>query len=103
MLWEEKEGSARGSAEITKGLVSNQIEVNKILMRRVVVSSNTAFPQKVVNIDKVVNRDAINEVGGIIEVQGNDAEDVKKYLIPRNNSINYFIHFNCKQFNNKIF
>ena len=80
MLWEEKEGSARGSAEITKGLVSNQIEVNKIVMRRVVVSSNTAFPQKVVNIDKVVNKSAINEVGGIIEVQGQDAEDVKKYF-----------------------
>lgn len=80
MLWEEKQGSARGSAEITKGLISNQIEVNKILMRRVVVTSNTAFPQKVVNIDKVVNKEAVNTVGGIIEVEGQDAEDVRKYF-----------------------
>lgn len=80
MLWEEKEGSARGSAELTKGLISNQIEVNKIIMRRALVAKNTAFPQKVVNIDKIQNKDAVNEVGGIIEVSGIDANDVKNYF-----------------------
>lgn len=80
LLWEEKQGSARGSAELTKGLISNQIEVNKILMRRAVVTSNTAFPQKVINTDKIVNKDAVNQVGGIIEVSGIEANRVQDFF-----------------------
>lgn len=77
MLWEEKEGSARGEGEV-RNLIPNQIEVNKTLMRRALVAKNTAYPQKVVNIDKIVNPKAINEVGGLIKVSGNNIDDIRK-------------------------
>lgn len=76
MLWEEKQGSARGVGEITRGLIANQLEVNKTLTRRVLVAKNTAYPQKVVNIDRIQNPSALNEVGGIIRVTGVDAQNV---------------------------
>lgn len=77
MLWEEKEGSARGEGEV-RNLIPNQIEVNKTLMRRALVAKNTAYPQKVVNIDKIVNPKAINEVGGLIKVSGSNIDDIRK-------------------------
>ena len=76
MLWEEKPGSARGAGEITVGLIANQIEVNKTLMRRALVAKNTAYPQKVVNIDKIQNPGALGEVGGIVRVSGMDVQNV---------------------------
>ncbi len=77
MIWEEKQGSARGVGEITVGLIANQIEVNKTLMRRALVAKNTAYPQKVVNIDKIQNPSALNEVGGIIKVSGMGVQNVQ--------------------------
>ena len=77
MIWEEKQGSARGTGEITVGLIANQIEVNKTLMRRALVAKNTAYPQKVVNIDKIQNPSALNEVGGIIKVSGMGVQNVQ--------------------------
>ena len=76
MLWGEEPGSSRGYGEITVGLIANQIEVNKTLMRRALVAKNTAYPQKVVNIDKIQNPGALNEVGGIIKVSGMDVQNV---------------------------
>lgn len=76
MLWGEEFGSARGAGEITVGLKANQREENKVLMRRSLVVKNTAYPQKVVNIDKVQNPGAIGEVGGIIRVSGMDVQNV---------------------------
>lgn len=78
MVWEEKEGSARGEGEV-RHLIPNQIEVNKTLMRRLITVKQTAFPQKVVNIDKIQNPNAINEVGGILRTKGGmSVEDVGK-------------------------
>lgn len=77
MIWEEQQGSARGIGEITTGLIANQIEVNKILMRRALVTKNTAYPQKIVNVDKIQNPSALNEVGGIIRVSGMDVQNVQ--------------------------
>lgn len=77
MPWEEKEGSARGEGEV-KSLIPNQIEVNKTIMRRLITVKQTAYPQKVVRIDKVKNPNAINEVGGVIKVDGADVQDVNK-------------------------
>ena len=77
MPWEEKEGSARGEGEV-KSLIPNQIEVNKTIMRRLITVKQTAYPQKVVRIDKVQNPNAINEVGGVIKVDGADVQDVNK-------------------------
>lgn len=76
-LWEEKEGSARGEGEV-KQLIPNQIEVNKTIMRRVLVAKNTAYPQKVVAVEKVINPSAVDQVGGTIKIKGNNVDDVNK-------------------------
>lgn len=79
MIWEEKEGSARGEGEV-KHLIPNQIEVNKTIMRRLITVKNTAYPQKVANVSKIMNPEALNEVGGIIKTDGASVDDVSKIL-----------------------
>lgn len=76
-LWSDKEGSARGEGEV-RTLIPNQIETNKTAMRRLLTAKNTAYPQKIYNRTKVVNPEAIDSVGGIIEVEGMEIDDVKK-------------------------
>ena len=77
--WEEKEGSARGEGEVRR-LIPNQIEVNKTLMRRVLTVKDQAYPQKVVDVSKVSNPDALNKVGVTIRTQGNTVDDVHKIV-----------------------
>lgn len=77
MLWCEKEGSARGEGEV-RVLIPNQIETNKTAMRRLLTAKNIAYPQKVYDVDKIQNPDAINTVGGTIEVSGMGVDDVSK-------------------------
>ena len=77
MLWEDKEGSARGESEVS-GLIANQIETNKTAMRRLLTAKNTAYPQKIYNRDKVDNPEMIDVVGGVIEAKGMDVDDVNK-------------------------
>lgn len=79
-LWEEKEGSARGEGEV-RFLIPNQIEVNRTEVRRVLTVKYQAYPQKVVNVDKISNPSAINRVGGVIKTKGNaTVEDVSKVI-----------------------
>lgn len=76
--WKMKKGSARGEGEV-KYLIPNQIEVNKILMRSALVVKQTAYPQKVVNVDKIQNPSAVDQVGGkILTKNGQTIEDVSK-------------------------
>lgn len=78
MIWEEKEGSARGEGEV-RHLIPNQIEVNKTIMRRLITVKQTAYPQKVVNTDKVINPSAVDEVGGTLKTKGGmSVDDVTK-------------------------
>ena len=78
MLWEEKIGSARGEGEV-RHLIPNQIEVNKTIMRRLITVKNTAYPQKVVNTDKVMNPSAVDQVGGVLKTKGGmGVDDVSK-------------------------
>lgn len=74
ILWEEKKGSARGEGEVRQ-LIPNQLETNKTAMRRALTVKNTAYPQKIVNIEKIQNPDQLNAVGGIIKIKGGDAVD----------------------------
>ena len=79
-LWEEKEGSARGEGEV-RFLIPNQIEVNRTEVRRVLTVKYQAYPQKVVNVDKIANPSAINRVGGVIKTKGNaTVDDVAKVI-----------------------
>lgn len=79
MVWEEKEGSARGEGEV-RHLIPNQIEVNKTEMRRVLSVMHQAFPQKVVDSHKVSNPEALGKVGAVIKTQGASVEDVHKVV-----------------------
>ena len=77
--WEEKEGSARGEGEV-RFLIPNQLEVNKTEVRRVLTVKYQAYPQKVANVDKIANPSALNQVGGVIKVNGMAVEDVHKVI-----------------------
>lgn len=78
-VWEEKKGSARGEGEV-RTLIPNQIEVNKTEMRRVLTVKFQAYPQKVADVSKIVNKSALNAVGGIIEISGQTVDDVHKVV-----------------------
>ena len=77
--WEEREGSARGEGEV-RYLIPNQIEVNRTEVRRVLTVKYQAYPQKVVDVSKVTNPQALNTVGGIIKTSGQAVDDVHKIV-----------------------
>ncbi len=77
--WEEKEGSARGEGEV-RYLIPNQIEVNRTEVRRVLTVKYQAYPQKVVDVSKISNPQALNTVGGTITTNGQPVEDVHKIV-----------------------
>ena len=77
--WEEKEGSARGEGEV-RYLIPNQIEVNRTEIRRVLTVKYQAYPQKVVDVSKISNPQALNTVGGTIRTNGQPVEDVHKIV-----------------------
>lgn len=79
MLWEEREGSARGEGEV-RYLIPNQIEINKTIMRRLISAKTTAYPQKIVDMSKVQNPSAIDKIGGTIKANGQSVDDVKKII-----------------------
>jgi hypothetical protein len=78
-VWEEKEGSARGEGEV-RYLIPNQIEVNRTEVRRVLTVKYQAFPQKVVDMSKVANPQALNTVGGVIKTNGTPVDDVHRIV-----------------------
>ena len=77
--WEEKEGSARGEGEV-RYLIPNQIEVNRTEVRRVLTVKYQAYPQKVVDVSKISNPNALNTVGGTIRTNGAPVDDVHKIV-----------------------
>ena len=77
--WEEKEGSARGEGEV-RYLIPNQIEVNRTEVRRVLTVKYQAYPQKVADISKIQNPQALNTVGGVIKTNGAPVDDVHKIV-----------------------
>ena len=79
MVWEEKEGSARGEGEV-RYLIPNQIEVNRTEMRRVLTVKSQAYPQKVVDVSKIANPNALDTVGGTIRTNGQPVDDVHKIV-----------------------
>lgn len=85
MLWEEKEGDARGEGEV-RYLIPNQLEINKTEMRRLISAKNTAYPQKAVDITKIQNPSALDKVGSLIKVNGQSLDDVKKAITTINPS-----------------
>ena len=78
-VWEEKEGSGRGEGE-ARCLIPNQIEVNRILVRRAMISMLQAFPRTIYDASKIANPQALNTVGGVIRINGQTVDDVKKII-----------------------
>lgn len=76
-IWEEIEGSARGTGEVHQ-VLHNQREINKNENRRALSVKITAYPQKVANISKIKNPKSINKVGTTITTEEFDVDDVRK-------------------------
>jgi hypothetical protein len=77
--WESKTGSARGEGEC-RHLIPNQIEINKTLMRRILVAKLQSYPRQVADITRITNPEALNTVGGIVKIDGQTVDDVKKVV-----------------------
>lgn len=79
-IWQEKKGWSRGEGEV-RGLIPNQLELNKTLMRYLLAVKQCAYAQKIVNIDKIANPSSINQIGGTIQVSGGaTVDDVSKVI-----------------------
>jgi hypothetical protein len=80
MIWESREGSARGEGEV-RHLTPNQKEVNKILTRSALVVKLTAYQTKVVNKDRIANYGDVNKVGATLYTKnGQTIDDVNKVV-----------------------
>lgn len=77
-IWKEKKGWARGEGEV-RTLIPNQLELNKSLARMLLSIKQCAYAQKVANIEKISNPQALNQVGGLIKTKnGITVDDVDK-------------------------
>lgn len=82
LVWLKQRDSARGVGEVLP-LIPNQIETNKMLARRLMNAKMSAFSRLVYNVDKVVNKNSLDDVGTAIKVrdmQASDVTDVVTYL-----------------------
>ena len=67
-VWEEEKGYARGVSEVS-GLIENQREINKTATRRAIGVRIGAYPKLVVDIERVANPAALEQVGSTIELE----------------------------------
>ena len=82
--WEEEKGYARGISEV-RGLIDNQIEINRTATRRAIAVKIGAYPKVVYDKERVSNPSALDQVGSKIELKELRADDVTKvvnYLRP---------------------
>lgn len=82
--WEDFPNSARGVSEV-KGMIPNQIELNKTLARISMTIKQMAFPRLAIDANAVTNREQLNKVGGMIELNGDGMQSVSQmvqYLQP---------------------
>ena len=79
LVWIAAKNSARGVGEVSP-LIPNQIEVNKMLTRRLLNAKITAFGRMVYNGDTVTNPDGIGKVGAPIKLRGTPAARVTDHV-----------------------
>lgn len=77
MNWDLRKGSARGEG-IVRNLIPNQIELNKLIMRKLLTARNIAFPIKIIDTSVVQNPEAADKVGATIKINGKGMDDVRK-------------------------
>lgn len=83
-IWEQKKGYARGISEV-RGLIDNQIEINRTATRRAIAVKIGAYPKIVYDKERVSNPAALDQVGSKVELKDVRADDVGKivnYLRP---------------------
>ena len=88
MIWKEVKGYSRGVGEV-KYLIPNQIEINRTLMRRVLIVKMCAYPKNVVDTSKIANPQDVDKIGVTLRTTGNTVDDVRKAFtttIPANMS-----------------
>lgn len=77
-IWKDKKGWSRGEGEV-RTLIPNQLELNKSLARMLLSIKQCAYAQRVANVDKIANPQALNQVGGLIKTKnGMQVDDVDK-------------------------
>ena len=76
-IWKEVKGYARGVGEV-KYLIPNQIEINKTLMRRVLIVKLCAYPKSIVATNMIANPQDADKVGVTLRTNGNTVDDVRK-------------------------
>ncbi len=84
LRWEERFGTARGVGNVDF-LIANQLEVNKTLARRSVMTKRDAYNKIAYDRNKVTNIDELDKAGAKIEVdnlEGNPIDTIIQYLRP---------------------
>jgi hypothetical protein len=82
-IWKHKKGSARGEGEV-KYLIPNQKEENKMLFRTALSIKQNAYPQKIADVSRIINPNAIGQVGGIVKASGgvDNVNNIFGYIQP---------------------
>lgn len=81
--WDDLPNNARGLSEV-RIHIPNQIKENQVLAQRAITVAQCAYPMKAYDSTAVMNPEALDTVGGIIEVQGSIGKvtDMVGYLNP---------------------
>ena len=82
--WEEVPNSARGVSQV-EGLIPNQININKTIARRAIITQTEAFPRMAYDETIISNPESLGEVGAPIAVSSGGAQSVNQaiaYLNP---------------------
>lgn len=79
LIWENKPNSARGQAEVSR-LIPNQIQLNTVLAQRGISVEMFAFPKTAIDVQAVRNKESINNVGAVIEIDGNGSQSVNQMI-----------------------
>lgn len=86
MSWENFPNDARGVSQV-EYLIPNQIEINKTLVRRSMVTKLSAYPRTVYDENALVNPEALESVGTPLAVASGGVSSVREligYLEPAN-------------------
>lgn len=81
--WENQPNNARGCSEV-RSHIPNQIKENQVLAQRAIAVAQCSYPKMAYDSTAVMNPEAIDTIGGIIEVQGGigKVNDMVGYLNP---------------------
>lgn len=77
--WENYPNDARGVSQV-EGLIANQIEINKTIARRAMVTKLGAYPRPVYDESALVNPEALSSVGTPIIVASGGVSGVKQFI-----------------------